>query len=180
MDPQQQHDITILTIFMGGIKHQIMWSVFSIASIESHMGIYIYNIWYVFPIIRWLYEYGIYPHMTYAFFDFFLLKQPVVFHTARDPRKSRNSPGRVSGGDETNAGNPTQNRHIYICIYIYTYVYIYVYIYISISIKQPLYDYGWMGLFLNVQASIVILTSTHTHTLKTHSLQFKKQCLEGI
>jgi hypothetical protein len=192
---------------MGGIKHQIIWSVFSIASIESHMGIYIYNILHVFPIIRWLYEHGIYPHMTYAFFGFFLLKQPVVFHTARDPRcqpeiEKLAGSGQWGGWNKCWQPNPEQTYiHIYINIYlyiysiptplknmsssagimkfptewknktcskppttyIYVYVYTYLYIYISIPIKQSLYDYGWMGLFLNVQTSIVILISTHTH-----------------
>ena len=88
--------------------------------------------------------------------------------------------GSVGGWNKCWQPNPEQTYiHMYIYIYVYIHICMYIYIYISISIKQPLYDYGWMGLFLNVQTSIVILISTHTHTLKTHSLQFQKTMSGG-
>ena len=208
---------------MGGIKHQIIWSVFSIASIESHMGIYIH----VFPIIRWLYEHGIYPHMTYAFFDFFLLKQPVVFHTARDPRcqpeiEKLAGSGQWGGWNKCWQPNPEQtyihtHTYIYINIYLYiysiptplknmsssagimkfptewknktcskpptTYIYMYmcihIYIYIYININQTITIWLWLNGFVLECPDINRDINLDTHTLKTHSLQFKKTMSGG-
>ena len=165
MDPQQQHDITILTIFMGGIKHQIVWSVFSIASIESHMGIYI-----IFDMYSQLFddymnmEYTLIWHMPSSISSFWNNLLYFIRQGIPGNRETRRV-GSVGGMKQMLATQPRTD--IYTYVYIYIHMYIYMYIYISISIKQPLYDYGWMGLFLNVQASIVILTSTHTHIKNT-------------